>query len=249
MASLGAAKRIYRDEGILQLARKTIYFGYNNYLRILLPKRTVMYNQVSVAAGRVADSLIPWQTTDIPDYEGGLIRGIREYVDDGDTVVVVGGGWGVSTVAAARQAGSSGRVVTFEGAKEAVERVEETVEKNHVRSRVSVQHATVAQAHSLRGNADGAKVMDPSNLPACDVLVLDCEGAELDIIDEMEIQPKVLIVETHGMYDAPELAVRDRLDQAGYEVVESMVAEKRLQSVCEKNGIYVLYSVRHGSTY
>ena len=242
MASLKAAKRIYYDEGSIQLAKRTIQSIYNNYIRTLLPKRTVTYNEVSVEAGRVADSLIPWQTTDIPNYEGGLLRGIRKYVDDGDTVVVVGGGWGVSTVVAARQAGSSGRVITFEGSKEVVETVEETVDKNQVGDRVSVQHAIVAQANSLRGDADGAQVIHPSGLPECDVLVLDCEGAELDIIEEMEIQPSALIAETHGMFGATEQKVRSRLKGAGYTPVERKRAEERLHEMCEKNGIYVLYS-------
>ena len=242
MPSLETATKIYYDEGIVQLTRKSIWFSYNNYLRTLLPKRTVKYNGVLVNAGRLADSFIPWQSTDIPDYEGGLMRGIREYVDEDDTVVVVGGGWGVSTVVAARYAGSSGRVHTFEGAKEAVRMVQETVDKNQVGDQVSVQHAIVAQANSLRGNADGARIMHPSDLPECDVLVLDCEGAELDVIEEMDIQPKELIVETHGMFDATEQKVRNLLKIAGYKPVERVVAEERQREKCEKNGIHVLYA-------
>jgi hypothetical protein len=79
-------------------------------------------------------------------------------------------------------------------------------------------------------------------LPDCDVLVLDCEGTEIEILEEMEIKPRAVIVETHGMNGATEEAVRERLDSAGYDTVESMVAEKRLYDVCVDNGIFVLFA-------
>lgn len=100
----------------------------------------------------------------------------------------------------------------------------------------------MGRAVSLRGEGGDAEVVPPTDIPYCDVLVLDCEGAEIDILEEMKIRPRAVVVETHGMFDAPEAAVRDRLDQAGYEIIESMVAEERLRDLCKENGIYVLWS-------
>lgn len=58
----------------------------------------------------------------------------------------------------------------------------------------------------------------------------------------MEVRPRVVLVELSGMFDAPEPAVRDRLDRAGYEKVESTVAEERLQGSVNKTASYYLLS-------
>jgi len=241
---LKKAAKIWRKDGSISLAKRTIKFGYDSMLRPLLPKRAVSYNSIPVRASRVGDAIIPWHTRDIPGYENALVEGIQQYVDPGDTVVIVGGGWGVSTVIAAKQSGSNGQVITFEGGAETVTKVKDTVQLNSVDDRVSIRHAIVARVVSLRGDSDDVQVVSPTDLPDCDVLVLDCEGAEIDILEEMEIRPRAVLVETHGMYDAPEAAVRDKLDCAGYKIDESVVAEKRLRDICEENGIYVLYSIR-----
>lgn len=236
--------RIWKEDGPITLAKKAVRFGYDILIRPLLPKRIISYNSVLVRASRVGDSLVPWQMSDIPGYESALIEGIQQYVETGDTVVVVGGGWGVSTVQAARQAGTDGLIMTFEGSAESVEHVEDTIRLNDVDDRVSVRHAIVAQAISLRGEDDDADVVSPTDLPACDILVLDCEGAEVDILEEMEVRPRAVLVETHGMFDAPKTTVRDKLDTAGYKITESKIAEDRLPRLCAENGIYVLYSIR-----
>lgn len=244
---LEKAIKIWREEGWSTLARRGVRFGYDRLVRPLLPKRVVSYNGVSVRASRLGDSIIPWQTRDLPEYESALVKGIRQYVEAGDTVVVVGGGWGVSTVVAARQTGDDGQVITFEGGAETVEKVNDTVQLNEVEQRVSIRHEVVAKAISIRGDSGEARVVPPTELPDCDVLVLDCEGAEIDILTEMEIRPRTVLVETHGIFDAPESEVRDTLDRAEYETVERMVAEERLRGVCEENGIYVLFAIRRGS--
>ena len=244
---LDKAAKIWREEGSITLARRGVQFGYDTYVRSFLPKRVVRYNNIPVRASRVGDSVVPWHIMDIPGYEDALIRGIRQYVENGDTVVIVGGGWGVSTVSAARQAGERGRVITYEGGAETVENVVDTVQLNSVDDRVSVRHAIVGQAVSLRDDGAGAKAVSPAEIPDCDVLVLDCEGAEMEILEEMEIRPRAIVVETHGMYGVTKANVRGKLVSAGYEVVESTVAEERLRDTCEENGIYVLFGiVRNG---
>lgn len=241
---LEKAARIWRNDGLITLAKGSARSGYDTWIRPLLPKRVVSYNGIPVRASRLGDSLVPWHTRDIPGYENALVKGIRQYVETGDTVVVIGGGWGVSTVVAARQSGPDGQVVTFEAGKETITKIEDTVQLNDVNDRVSIRHAIVARAVSIRGDGGSAQVVSPSNLPDCDVLVLDCEGAEIDILEDMEIRPRAVLVETHGIYGAPKTDVRGKLDNAGYETTESMVAEERLQEDCEENGIYVLFSIR-----
>jgi hypothetical protein len=70
-------------------------------------------------------------------------------------------------------------------------------------------------------------------LPDCDVLILDCEGAEIEIIDGMEQRPRTMIVESHGFLDSPESAVLNSLEAFDY-----YVDNKRVEY--EQNGIYVL---------
>jgi hypothetical protein len=146
-------------------------------------------------------------------------------------------------VAAAEQTGMSGNVITFEGSEDAVENVEDTINLNGVASQVSVRHAIVSRAISLRGSEGDAEIVAPEDLPDCDILVLDCEGTEIEILEKLDFRPRAIIVETHGLYGATESEVRNKLSRAGYDVVERAIAEKRLQTFCEDNDIYVLYSV------
>lgn len=239
---LGKAKRIYRDQGAIRLIKRGTQFGYAKFIRPFIPRRTVAYNGITVRASHMGDSLIPWQETDLPDYECGLIRGIRTHVQEGETVVVVGGGWGVSTVAATNQVGENGQVITYEGGKESVEKVLDTVKLNDAEEYVSVKHAVVGDAVAIRGNFSEAKDIPPTKLTECDVLVLDCEGAEIEILEKMEMRPRAIIVETHGMYGATKADVDEQLAKAGFDTITSMVAEERLRDTCEENGIYVLFA-------
>jgi hypothetical protein len=58
------ATRIWREDGLMTLAKRSVQFGYDSLIRPLLPKRVVSYNGVPVRASRLGDSLIPWQTRD-----------------------------------------------------------------------------------------------------------------------------------------------------------------------------------------
>lgn len=90
----------------------------------------------------------------------------------------------------------------------------------------------MAQAISLRGAGSDAEVIQPTDLLSRDIPVVECGGAELGILEETKVSPRAVVVETHGMLDAPEATVRDRPDEAGYEVINSSVAEERLRDVC-----------------
>jgi hypothetical protein len=113
-----------------------------------------------------------------------------------------------------------------------------------VAQKVSIHHAVVGPAISLRDDENAAESVSPTDLPECDVLVLDCEGAEMEILEEMDIRPRNIIVETHSIFDSPEEKVRDRLTQSGYQILRSTVAEERLRRECEEKGIYVLFALR-----
>ncbi len=223
---------------------KSIRIGYDSWLRPHLPHTVVSYNGISVLGARVGDRFTWWHTTDLPSYEGTLVASIREHVGDGDTVVVVGGGWGVTTVAAAQQVGSDGKVLTYEGAEEEVAKVKTTIELNDVAASVTVNHAIVGEAHSLRGSMGGATAVPPEELPDCDVLVLDCEGAEIGILETMAINPRAVLVETHGMHGASEQDVETKLRNRDYEVTNRGVAEERVRSFCLETRCISLLELR-----
>jgi hypothetical protein len=69
---------------------------------------------------------------------------------------------------------------------------------------------------------------------------LDCEGSEVEILRELTIQPRVILVETHGLYGAPTDLVASLLEKRGYIVSHRGVAEPRIGDYCTKNDIRVL---------
>jgi hypothetical protein len=70
-------------------------------------------------------------------------------------------------------------------------------------------------------------------------LELDCEGAELEILRKLEIEPRAIIVETHAHLGSPPKEIKRLLEERSYEVVS--VGTER-----ETRGVYVLASVRTG---
>lgn len=204
---------------------------YNRFVRPRTPRKIAVFNGIPVRSIRFFDF-----TDEFPEYEAPLIRMIRDRVDEGERVVIVGGGRGVSSVAAARRVQSAGSVRTYEGSEKHVALVRETLRLNKVEERVTVSHAVVGDAIELADDPSGAEQVPPTHLPECDVLVLDCEGAETGILRDLEVRPRLVIVETHDHLDAPERETREQLDRLGYEVVDRGIEDADL-------GVTVLASV------
>ena len=244
------AIRVFLKQGPFVFGGRIVPFIYRWGLRPLLPATgSVLYSGVKTQyTKRWGDNITPasWRPftdNDIPDYESTLVAALRERVESGDRVVVVGGGLGITTTVAAIQAGATGTVDCFEGASEGVEKVRRTALLNGVASRVSVHHAVVAQSISVYGTEPDQAVVPPSALPDCEVLELDCEGAEVDILRGMTIRPRVILVETHGLYGASAALVTSILENLGYNVADLGVAEPRVQQDCEEGDIKVLEAV------
>lgn len=209
MTNSGAGLSIGRNQ-IFEYLVKPVY---NALLRPLLPKKVAVYNTVAVRRPKLLD-----MTDEYPEYEAALLRQIGEHVSEGDRVIIVGGGLGVSSVCAARQGAS---VETYEASNERTEMIAETVRLNGVEDSVSCVHALVEAGVSVEGSPAAAERLEAADLPACETLVLDCEGAEVQILDGMEIDPATVIVEAHPMFGTPREAVEGALEDRGYEVVES----------------------------
>jgi hypothetical protein len=249
VAVIRKALHIVRHDGIGSLGSRAVAFAYRRGVRRWLPGHPVYYAGIPVAHDRKwGDRWVPsrWRPKSIEDdseYEAALVGGLREHVRPGDRVVVIGGGVGVTATIAALQAGPTGHVRCFEGAREGVQKVKRTAALNGVAHLLTVEHGVVARAISVYGTAPERDVVRPEALPDCDVLELDCEGAEVDILQQMTIQPRVILVETHGLYGAPTALVSSLLEDRGFRVSDNGVAAPRKRAYCERKDIRVLVGV------
>jgi hypothetical protein len=70
----------------------------------------------------------------------------------------------------------------------------------------------------MRVKSAPGNTMEISDLPECDVLELDCEGAEYKILSEMEIRPRDLFIEIHPNHRQINDKVPELLDELGYDI-------------------------------
>lgn len=240
------ARRVLYEEGGRVLLKKGFLLLYEDYLRPRLPKgeKTVNFNGISAKTGDVCifDRIVPffdppWYNFDVPDYEQPLIEALTSSVSRGDTVVIVGGGWGVTAVVAARLVGDSGEVYVFEGAADRIPDIKGTLALNDVRDRVSIRHAIVGDPVALSGEAGDPDFVNPTELPQADVLEMDCEGSETGIIPNLENKPGYLIVETHRN----ESTVKEQLSEIGYQVIN--------RGVEKEDEIFILTCRREGTLF
>lgn len=204
-------------------------------------------NGVKVRSGRVSDGLVPWETghPSPENYEGAIVSSLKEHLRDGDNVVIVGGGWGVTSTIAAITIGETGSVTTFEASPKYSKYVEETAELNGVKDRVGVNNAVVSHSVAVRGGGKTRDVIEATNLPECNVLELDCEGAETAILDNIRITPRIIIVETHGHLNASSEEVIKQLKENSYEILDKELAEREgYPKHCRENDIYVITARR-----
>ncbi|MFC6727225.1 FkbM family methyltransferase [Natronoarchaeum mannanilyticum] len=204
-----------------------------------------MYNSKRVLASTLLGTIINSGPPHRPYYESGIANSLRTWVDEGDQVVIVGGGWGVTAAIAAEVVGPSGHVHVFEGSKQHTQYVKETAQLNNVKERISVTHAIVGTEVSLRGDSGEAQSLSPQELPECDILELDCEGSELEILHNMTIDPRIMIVESHGHLGTPSDRVRDTLENKEYQIVSEEVADRGLLDECINNDVSVLTGVKN----
>lgn len=158
-----------------------------------------------------------------PDHEGPVVAALRRHVRRGDRVVVIGGGWGVTAVVAARMTHFEGEVTVFEPSAKMHDVLRRTIDANRVADVVTVNHAavgSVSDASERIFGPDQGETVPPSALLPCDVLDVDCEGAELEILRTLEHRPRLLTVEAHPHLGCSHDAVEAELARLGYEIAE-----------------------------
>lgn len=232
-----------RIKRVASLSRRAGPFLYRRWVTPFLPRKKAQLNGVDTRAARLFDSKLPWRKTNLPGYEAGLISAIEKHVEPGHRVVIVGGGRGVTAVKAAQQTGDEGCVTVFEGSVNELQQVKETLKLNDVDNLVEVRHGIVGQPVSLRGDSGDASSLTATDIPKCDVLELDCEGSEIEILQDINIRPEVIIVESHGLHNAPSDEIKMLLYDLSYTIISEEIAE--WENHCDKNDIYAITAVRH----
>lgn len=233
---LSEAIREIRINGILSLVDRFLqflFFGAYLKVRSYFPpniSKLQVRNGIKVKAddAKLLDAIVGF-----PYYEKNEIKFIRKHVTPGDTVVDIGGGMGVTAVWGAQKAGSSGTVHVYEASKSCVNQIETTLTLNAVPATVTVNHAMVAEKVGEVRFEEGnrASIVTPDELPECDVLNMDCEGAELPILKNMSITPRVVLVETHAQFGSPQDTIIDILEQKGYKIVDVLGGREGMSQV------------------
>ncbi|WP_342733634.1 FkbM family methyltransferase [Bradyrhizobium sp. B117] len=236
----------YREGGFSEASLRLLSYCYRTIRPILPNHGHYCYAGVPVERRKLGDELfqVAHAHRDEPGYEQALVSALRAHVRTGDDIVIVGVGMGVTCVVAAMKS-EIGHVECFEGNSEGLEKLIRVARLNQVSDRIKAHHAVVGKAISVYGaeSSLATAVIRANELPPCDFLELDCEGAEMLILREMTIQPRVIAVETHGFLGAPTDEVRRLLEARGYQVEDLGWAEPRYLEACAKNDIKVLVGV------
>jgi hypothetical protein len=151
------------------------------------------------------------------EYEHTEVESLRTYVGKGDSVVIIGGGLGVTAVVASEE--TDGKVTVFEQSKSAYRILNSTIESNGCDDNIETQLIAVGEpgeASLTNTTPSNIDTIRPSELPPADVYEIDCEGAEIAILEKMHVKPHTLLVETHDNHDT----VCEILTNLGYQIVE-----------------------------
>lgn len=185
---------------------KGLQQAYNKTIRSMLPKKNR-----TLAGINVKDTPLFDLTANNPTYKIGLILTIYDNIAPDDNVEIVGFGRGVTTTHIL-YAGAS-HVVGYEGAINMVKKGIDTVERNFGESPpLDVHHAIVGDPIDIYGGSSEATTVPPSELSDADVLVLDCEGAEISILSQLGEYPETVICESHPSKGAPAMEIIELLE-------------------------------------
>ena len=221
-SSIKKGKKLYNEQGFSKLVQAGLFKFLAKCFHV--PSRKIaVFNGIAVRGASLYSKI------DIfPEHEAELISSIRNYVKNGEKALVIGGGSGASTVVVAHQVGNTGSIVSYESNKNSVARVKETINLNKVDDRVVVHHTIVEKPVYLLGDIGNPPTLAAKDLPDCDVLVMDCEGAELPILQNIKIRPRLIIIETHPSLNSPKEKAIKLLDKLGYDIISTVARGKSL---------------------
>ncbi|WP_253739104.1 hypothetical protein [Halohasta salina] len=243
---LKGAKKIYSESGLLALISRTFQFILNQKVAPCTPRIYQRCNKVTIRHHRIGEICSAEYDTGgfiRPTYEEGLRRGAQKVIQPGDDVTILGGGAGVVTTHASRYAGPNGSVRVFEASQEMVDVLEETIRRNRTSAPVEVNHAVVGDIEEVWGELGSPENVCTNELPSADVYIIDIEGAELEILNEIP-QPRAVVVESHGVLEAPTNKVIGTLLERGYNIKTVGVAEPSREEVMNSKDVRVTVATK-----
>ena len=173
-----------------------------------------------------AGSVLDLSLGDVPDYEVEMQAALCRHVKPGDSVRIIGGGYGVTAVIAHLESGEP--VEVMEAARENVGCCRRTAAHHGLGSEIRVHHGAIGGVIDPWGTDIGPR----RSVEWCrraDVLEIDCEGGEEMILAELDQSgplPRVLLVESHGDLGSPTTRVREQVESLGYRVVSEEFEEE-----------------------
>lgn len=233
MSILQRAQYKYREEGVIPLCSAGLALLTRQFTdtipelfrKITPTKRNAVWNGVEVPPAvapkhRLIDDYVSIIETDYKKSEGGEVKSHKEFTQEGDKVVIIGGGRGVTTVHAVQESEPGGDVIVYEPSRKHKEIIQKVTELNGVESSCEVRNMLVGPDIEVFDHSSSYEKVEPSELPQCDVLEMDCEGAELEIIRNMTISPRIIILEVHPQrYEYAPEAVNELIEM-GYDIVK-----------------------------
>lgn len=158
-------------------------------LETLTRDRIAVYNGVAIRG-------LPWYHANDyrPVHKQRLWKATRKHLSTDMAVTFVGGGKGVVPIKAAAFGAD---VTVVEAAIEQVDTLRMTATLNQ--QQLTLVHGLVEAGHDVYGDATDARKLTTEDLDG-DMLVLDCEGAERDILPAPQFD--TVVVETHPQHGA-----------------------------------------------
>lgn len=132
-----------------------------------------------------------------PNYKEKYIPLLKERISSDDQVTIIGGGRGVSSVIAAQKLSGSGKLTIYEGSPKMASIIEKTLKLNDIKEGYKIINKIVGPGIDVYSDEKKFDRLHPEDLEPCDILFMDCEGAELKILQELKIKPKYIISELH----------------------------------------------------
>jgi len=218
------AKYKYEEDGLKSFVIASLRHVYKLYIRNYIPKRDYLIKQnikIYDPDYRFLDEYIMGSDFIIPDnHKQSNVLLVRKQINDGDDVITVGGGRGITSINAALEVGPSGSVTIYEPSKSQINELKQNSILNEVDNIITTRHAFVGEVIIDVDDVETARGISPEDLPECDVLELDCEGAEKEILEGLKTRPNTIIVETHPRQGTATEKISRILKQSGYSIID-----------------------------
>ena len=208
------------NEGGYSLLLQRVFNKFHSAVRPVLPEKKFRKGKLDFI-GKLGDHHNTSETVMEPQAKWEARTSVNRYVGHYDVVICIGTGEGLTPTHCARQGAS---VIAYEPAEPMVEKTRETAEVNEVREKIRVVPAIfhADQDTDVWGDLHRDLIfLEGSDLDGnVDVLELDCEGAELEILKDIDIRPRVIICEVHEVFGVEYSDVLRELRKMDYQVVE-----------------------------